>query len=77
MILDFFEGKLDGDAWENLCQACYRIRYQQQHYTEIPAIHGGDAGIEGFTRNGIVNQCYCPERDYSDEDLYINFISDF
>lgn len=72
MILDFFEGKLDGDAWENLCQACYRIRYQQQHYTEIPAIHGGDAGIEGFTRNGIVNQCYCPERDYSDEDLYIH-----
>lgn len=70
MILDFFEGKLDGDTWEELCQSCYRIKYQAQHYLEIPAVHGGDAGIEGFTRNGIVNQCYCPERDYSDDELY-------
>lgn len=70
MILDFFEGKLDGDTWEDLCQSCYRIKYQEQHYTEIPAVHGGDAGIEGFTRNGIVNQCYCPEREYSDDELY-------
>lgn len=70
MILDFFEGKLDGDTWENLCQSCYRIKYQEQHYLEVPAVHGGDAGIEGFTRNGIVNQCYCPERDYSDDELY-------
>lgn len=70
MILDFFEGKLDGDTWEELCQSCYRIKYQEQHYMEIPAVHGGDAGIEGFTRNGIVNQCYCPEREYSDEELY-------
>ncbi len=70
MILDFFDGKLDGDSWEDLCQSCYRIRYQNQHYTEIPAVQGGDGGIEGFTRNGIVNQCYCPERDYSDNELY-------
>lgn len=70
MILDFFEGKLNGDTWEELCQSCYRIKYQEQNYIEIPAVHGGDAGIEGFTRNGIVNQCYCPERDYSDDDLY-------
>ncbi len=70
MILDFFEGKLDGDTWEELCQSCYRIKYQEQHYTEIPAVQEGDAGIEGFTRNGIVNQCYCPERNYSDDDLY-------
>lgn len=70
MILDFFEGKLDGDTWEDLCQSCYRIRYQKQHYLEVLAVHGGDAGIEGFTRTGIVNQCYCPERDYSDDELY-------
>lgn len=66
----FFEGKLDGDTWEDLCQSCYRIRYQEQHYLEVLAVHGGDAGIEGFTRTGIVNQCYCPERDYSDDELY-------
>lgn len=70
MILDFYDGNLDGNAWEELCQSCYRLRYQDQHYTEIPAVQGGDAGIEGFTRNGIVNQCYFPERNYSDDELY-------
>jgi len=70
MILDFFEGKLDGDVWEELCQSCYRIKYQEQHYTEIPAIQEGDAGIEGFTRTGIVNQCYCHEKGFSDDELY-------
>lgn len=70
MILDFFDENLDGNSWEELCQSCYRLRYQDQHYTEIPAVQGGDAGIEGFTRNGIVNQCYFPERNYSDNELY-------
>lgn len=70
MVLDFYDGNLDGDTWENLCQSCYRIRYQKEHYTEIPAVHEGDAGIEGFTRTGVVNQCYCPERQYSDDELY-------
>jgi hypothetical protein len=70
MILDSIEGNLDGDSWEELCQSCYRIRYQDQHYTEIPAVQGGDGGIEGFTHTGIVNQCYCHEKNYSDDDLY-------
>lgn len=70
MILDFFDSKLDGDSWETICQSCYRIRYQDQHYTEIPAIQGGDGGIEGFTQTGIVNQCYCPEKSFSDNELY-------
>lgn len=70
MILDFYEGELDGNTWEKLCQSCYRIRYQNEHYIEIPAVLGGDAGIEGFTQTGIVNQCYYPERNYNDEELY-------
>lgn len=69
-MLNFIEGYMDGDAWERLCVDCYRIRYQKEHYQEIPAVHGGDAGIEGFTKSGVVHQCYCPERDYSDNDLY-------
>lgn len=72
MILDFFEGKLDGDSWEELCQSCYRIRYREEHYTEIPAAYRGDAGIEGFTLDGVVNQCYYPEKDYTDDDLYVH-----
>ncbi|WP_246359092.1 glycoside hydrolase family 2 TIM barrel-domain containing protein [Paenibacillus phytorum] len=70
MILEFIDGPLDGDSWEKLCNSCYRIKYQDEHFTEIPAVHGGDAGIEGFTRAGRVYQCYCPEREYSDDELY-------
>ena len=66
----FIEGYMNGNAWEQLCIQCYKLRYQAVHYTEIPAAQGGDGGIEGFTTSGIVNQCYCPERAYSDDDLY-------
>lgn len=69
-IKSFIEGYMTGNAWEDLCVQCYRIRYQKDNYTAIPAAQGGDAGIEGFTYKGVVHQCYCPERDYSDNDLY-------
>ena len=69
-IMSFIDGYMNGNAWEELCVKCYRIRYQEDNYTAIPAMHGGDAGIEGFTNKGIVHQCYCPERVYSDDDLY-------
>lgn len=69
-ILSFIEGPLDGDSWEELCNACYRMHYENEHYTEIPATYKGDAGIEGFTTTGVVTQCYTPEKDYSDNELY-------
>ena len=69
-IMSFIEGYMTGNAWETLCVQCYRLRYQSDDYTAIPAFQGGDAGIEGFTNKGIVHQCYCPERPYSDNELY-------
>jgi hypothetical protein len=69
-IKNLIEGYMNGDAWEDLCVKCYRIRYQNDNYTAIPAAQGGDAGIEGFTNKGIVHQCYCPEREYTDNELY-------
>jgi hypothetical protein len=68
--MSFIEGYMTGNAWEELCVQCYRLRYQNDDYTAIPAVQGGDAGIEGFTNKGIVHQCYCPERVYSDNELY-------
>lgn len=65
-----FLGDLNGDSWEDWCNRCYKIRYQKEHYTVIPAVHGGDGGIEGFTTSGVVTQCYYPERQYSDDELY-------
>lgn len=70
MILDFIRDNLDGDSWEKWCDACYRDRFQDQNFIKIPAEHLGDAGIEGFTLSGIAYQCYCPEKDYSDDELF-------
>ncbi len=69
-ILSFIEGYMTGNAWEDLCVKCYRIRYQCDNYIAVPAVQRGDAGNEGFTNKGIVHQCYCPERQYSDNELY-------
>lgn len=70
-ILHFIESYIkNGNAWEELCVRCYRMRYQDVHYTPISAAQGGDGGIEGFTQNGIVHQCYCPEKNYSDDKNY-------
>ena len=69
-VLYFIEGYMNGNAWEELCVMCYRMRYQDDHYTPISAAQGGDGGIEGFTQSGVVHQCYCPEKNYSDEDNY-------
>lgn len=69
-VLEYIEDNIDGDLWENICNSCYRMRYEKEHYTEIPAVQGGDAGIEGFTTTGVVTQCYCPEREYDDDALY-------
>lgn len=69
-ILSYIDGYLNGNAWEELCVKCYRMRYQNEHYTPISAAQGGDGGIEGYTQSGVVNQCYCPEKDYSDQKCY-------
>lgn len=70
MILDFIRDNLNGDTWEMWCDSCYRDRYQNEHFIKVPADHKGDAGIEGFTLSGIVYQCYCPDKDYTTNELY-------
>ena len=70
-MIEFIQQYLSsGEEWEKLCNSCYRIRYQEQGYQEIPAKYKGDGGIEGFTKSGIVYQCYCPEKAYTDDELY-------
>lgn len=69
-ILSYIGEYMEGNAWEGLCVQCYHSRYLNDHYRPVPAMQGGDAGIEGFTQNGITHQCYCPEREYTDDKLY-------
>ncbi|MHB9924601.1 hypothetical protein [Clostridium botulinum] len=70
-MLEFLNEKLDGNAWEELCNKCYRMRYQELGYQYVPAKYLGDNGIEGFIKTtGIVYQCYYPEKEYTDNELY-------
>lgn len=70
MILDHFDNiKLSPKEWEELCDSCYSIRYPGKWH-KTPAAYLGDCGIEGFTDNGIVYQCYYPEQTYANDELY-------
>lgn len=61
-------GPHDGDSWENLCHVCLKIRHKGE-YLEIPA-SPGDYGLDGILLNGEIYQCYCPERQCTDKELY-------
>lgn len=62
-------GDFVGDSWEEFCQLCFKKKYEAEGYQEMPAWQG-DLGIEGFTRSGILFQCYCPDEEYSPDVLY-------
>lgn len=62
-------GNFNGNSWEDLCQSCFKLKYEHEGYQEMPAWQG-DLGIEGFTRTGILFQCYCPDVEYNPDKLY-------
>lgn len=61
-------GTFDGTSWEHLCQSAFKMKYGQS-YQRMPA-SPGDYGIEGWTTDGLAFQCYCPERHYTQDELY-------
>lgn len=63
-------GPFEREKWEKFCQCCLKIRYRDDGYQSVPSAYGGDLGIEGFTRSGLVFQCYCPDEDYEFEKLF-------
>lgn len=62
-------GTYDGNSWEEFCQVCLKLKFENEGYQELPAWQG-DFGIEGFTRTGIAFQCYCPDEEYDTQTLY-------
>ncbi|WP_374440277.1 hypothetical protein [Epilithonimonas sp.] len=60
----------NGDEWEDFCHSCLKIKHQNDNYKTVDASSGGDSGIDGFTATGEVYQCYCPEKEYTDKELY-------
>jgi hypothetical protein len=63
-------GTFNGNSWEDFCQQCFKRKYESEGYQEMPATFKGDLGIEGFTRTGILFQCYCPDMEYDPTKLY-------
>lgn len=63
-------GSYNGDSWEEYCQAFLKFKYIDYGYQEMIANTHGDLGIEGYTRTGLVFQCYCPDEDYESRKLY-------
>ena len=63
-------GVYNGNSWEDFCQQCFKRKYENDGYQEMPATFKGDLGIEGFTRTGILFQCYCPDIEYNPTKLY-------
>ena len=60
----------DGDEWEAFCQSCLKIKHQHHNFKSVPADSGGDYGLDGYNSIGDAYQCYCPEKEYTDKELY-------
>jgi hypothetical protein len=61
-------GSFDGTSWERLCQLAFKQKFgtTYQHMPKSP----GDFGLEGWTTDGLGFQCYCPEKHYTQSELY-------
>ncbi|WP_445661004.1 hypothetical protein [Acinetobacter sp. F16] len=55
----------DGIKWEIFCERMMRHHYTQPYFTSVPATDRGDCGLEFFTRDGSIFQCYFPDPKYS------------
>jgi hypothetical protein len=61
----------DGNNWEHMVKTWLRIRHGGS-FEELPADHGGDFGLEGFSRDGIAYQCYAVREPLKAGELYEN-----
>lgn len=60
----------DGDGWERHCLTLLSLRYEPADLIRVPSSRDGDLGIEAFTRDGCLYQCYSPLEPRSADDRY-------
>lgn len=60
----------DPKTWEAYFKSIIRMHYKPANYCDVPDEHGGDFGIECYTLNGYVFQCYRPEQSSDIEKLH-------
>jgi hypothetical protein len=61
---------VEGIAWEVRVKRWLKLRYPNGDFVELPAGHGGDRGIEGYSIDGNVYQCYGPREGLDIGPLY-------
>lgn len=62
-----------GDEWEERCLLLLRTRYRPpstHHFQRVPADDQGDHGIEGFSSDGCLYQCYAPNPQLKIKDRF-------
>lgn len=52
-----------GNEWEDLCEACLQEKYKNEIFVPVSARTHGDWGMDGFTKTGIIFQCYNPDEE--------------
>jgi hypothetical protein len=60
----------DPNEWQRRINQLLFARYGHAEYQRVPDKHGGDFGIEGFSRDGCAYQCYAAEEPISTGDLH-------
>jgi hypothetical protein len=61
---------IDGDDWERRCLMLLSLRYGPTELVRVPSERIGDLGVEGYSRDGCVYQCYSPLEPLSVEARY-------
>lgn len=62
-------GSFNGVTWENMFQVVLKRKYMKVGYQRVMA-SPGDFGIEGFTKDGLTFQCFCPDVNEDNKKLY-------
>jgi len=57
-----YSSVISGDDWQKFVMRLLYVRHGSD-LVEVPDQHKGDHGIEAFTTDGCVYQCYAPEGD--------------
>lgn len=57
-----FVDNLSPKEWEAFCEIMLRQHYGAKNFWPVPDEDGGDLGLEFYTIDGTLFQCYCPDK---------------
>lgn len=57
-----FIDNLSRKEWEAFCEVMLRQHYGAKNFWKVPDEDSGDLGLEFYTVDGTIFQCYCPDK---------------